>query len=121
MRITPNQLSFVGPEAWKDIYGHKTIDSRTLEKDRLFYGPDLISPDKPGLLRADQISHARQRKLVSHAFSDKALREQEDLLKGYAELLVHQLKAKVADDATYTTDLRQWYNCTTFDIMADLT
>ena len=30
--------------------------------------------------------------MVSHAFSDKALRSQEQLLKGYAGLLVDKLK-----------------------------
>jgi cytochrome P450 len=56
---------------------------------------------------------------VSHAFSDKALHEQEQLLKGYAVLLATQLK-KVAKDGVPQNMVR-WYNFTTFDIMADLT
>jgi cytochrome P450 len=70
-------------------------------------------------MRADNVAHARQRKLVSHAFSDKALREQESLLKGYADLLIEKLKERCNKDEKI--DMVKWYNFTTFDIMADLT
>ena len=43
------------------------------------------------IIIADDVGHARQRKILSHAFSDKALKEQEPLLKKWAQLLRKKL------------------------------
>lgn len=115
MRIAPNELSFIEAQVWKDVYGHRAT---AFMKDKEFYGPDSFG-SPVGIIRADNVAHARQRKLVSHAFSDKALREQEQLLKGYAALLVRKLNEAIKKDDK--VDIMSWYNFTTFDIMADLT
>ncbi|KAF2823032.1 cytochrome P450 [Ophiobolus disseminans] len=118
VRCSPNILSFLEPEVWKDVYGYK---SPSFAKDVYhFYGPDPHG-EPPGLLRADDISHARQRKLISNAFSDKALKEQEQLLKGYVQTLVERLTDIARGKDGGKTDIIEWYNFTTFDIMADLT
>jgi cytochrome P450 len=118
VRYSPNELSFIEPETWKDIYAHKTTP--LFQKDYKLYGTDSFG-NPPGLLRANDISHARQRKLVSHAFSDKALHEQQHLLMHYVKLLVHKLKEASKYDAQSKVNIVDWYNFTTFDIMADLT
>lgn len=58
------------------------------------------------------------RRNLSHAFSDKALRQQETLIQSYVDLLVHRLseKAQKGNDV----DIMRWYNYTTFDIITDL-
>lgn len=48
------------------------------------------------------------RKLLAHAFSDAALREQEDILTKYFELLVDGLKRAAATGQP--VDLTKWYN-----------
>jgi cytochrome P450 len=60
-------------------------------KDPNFLGQDPYG-NAPGLIRADGNSHSRQQKPVSHAFSDKALREQENVAKHYVSLLVEKLE-----------------------------
>ena len=60
------------------------------------------------------------RKLLSHAFSESALREQELLLTHYFELLIEQLHNQIDQPNEGRVDLTQWYNYTTFDIMGDL-
>ncbi|PSN61466.1 cytochrome P450 [Corynespora cassiicola Philippines] len=115
VRVTPNQISTIEPEAWKEIYGHKASN---LQKDWAFYGPDAFG-SPTGIIRADNVAHSRQRKLVSPAFSDRALQSQEQILKRYAVLLASQLKEKSKRDEPI--DMVRWYNFTTFDIMADLT
>lgn len=40
---------------------------------------------------ADDANHARQRKTLSHAFSQKALLEQESIIRGYVDLFVAKL------------------------------
>jgi cytochrome P450 len=112
VRFSPNQLSFIEPEVWKDVYGHRA--SAFIKDLKYFYGPDSFGTPT-GIIRADNVGHARQRKLVSHAFSDKALRDQEQLLKGYVGILIGQLKGIAL--ASKDTDLVKWYNFTTFDIM----
>ncbi|XPS71817.1 hypothetical protein M3J09_003994 [Ascochyta lentis] len=115
VRIAPNELSFIEPEVWKDVYGHR---ASAFVKTADFYGPDAYG-SPPGIMRADNVSHARQRKTVSHAFSDKALKDQEQLLKSYVALLVEKLTGMANKDLPL--NIVEWYNFTTFDIMADLT
>ena len=64
-------------------------------------------------------NHKRVRKLLSPAFSEKALRDQETLLKRWATTLAQKLKDKA--DAGEAVDLVRYYNFTAFDIMGDLT
>jgi hypothetical protein len=118
VRYAPDELSFIDGTVWKEAYGH---GSQNFPKDPRFYGLDAAEGRSPGLIASDNESHARQRKIVAHAFSDKALREQESLLKSYTELLLKQLRKTIGKDGTSKVDLTQWYNFTTFDIMGDLT
>ena len=69
----------------------------------------------PSVILADDAGHSRQRKILSHAFSDKALKEQEPLLKRWSQLLRTKLSERA--DGHSGTDMVKFYNCTTFDIM----
>lgn len=46
------------------------------------------------ILVADRETHVRQRRLMSHAFSENALREQESILTMYVNKLRDQLSAR---------------------------
>ena len=87
-----------------------------------FYGPDPFSADggTSGIMRCGDVDHARQRRLMSAAFSDKSLREQEPLLRKYVDVLVSKLSAE-SEQGKAKVNMVDWYNFTTFDIMADLT
>jgi cytochrome P450 len=88
--------------------------------DQLHQGPKSYGSDAfgspPGLICADDVNHACQQKLVSHAFSDKALKEQETMLKGHVELLIRRL-VEIAD-TKIAVDIVSWYNFTTSDVIA---
>lgn len=58
------------------------------------------------------------RRNLSHAFSDKALRAQEALIQNYIDLLIIRLGEQAA--LNKPADIMRWYNCTTFDVIADL-
>lgn len=60
------------------------------------------------------------RKLLSHAFSDFALREQEPLITQYFDLLIEKLKQQIDGPRKGKVDMVAWYNFTTFDIIGDL-
>lgn len=91
------------------MFGHKAV---ALTKEKEFYGPDPAG-EPAGIMRADNVSHARQRKLVSHAFSERALKDQEPLLRGYAELLIEKLTHAAAKGEV---NMVAWYNFTSFDV-----
>ncbi|KAL1967665.1 hypothetical protein VTN77DRAFT_2922 [Rasamsonia byssochlamydoides] len=111
VRIAPDELSYSTGEAWKEIY-HKPT-----QKDLRFYGKAHFK-NIPDMVRGGDEDHARFRRNFSHAFSDRALREQESLIRQYVDLLVHKL-----DQASQKgkVDLVRMFNCTTFDVMGDLT
>jgi len=58
---------------------------------------------------------------MAHAFSDRALREQESLLHTYADLLVQKIRKQLVEcEESKVIDLVRWYNYTTFDLIGDL-
>lgn len=118
VRTSPNALSFRDPQAWKDIYGHRGQGQRNLVKDTRFYGQPHSGHDN--LLIASDEDHSRQRRLLAHAFSERALREQEPLIGLYVDLLVKRLHDQVSGPSAGKVDMVKWYNFTTFDVIGDL-
>ncbi|KAG9529486.1 benzoate 4-monooxygenase cytochrome P450, partial [Aureobasidium melanogenum] len=113
VRIGPDQLSFISAQAYKEIYGHRP-GKVEMTKDPRFYG--VLA--KENLIATNVPDHARMRKLLAHAFSDRALREQESLMSKYIDALVTGL-LKYAHEGK-PVDLVSWYNFATFDIIGDL-
>ena len=74
------------------------------------------------ILSANNADHARYRRLLAHAFSESALREQEYLPLAYIDLLTRRLHGIVASSGDHGTviDIVKWLNFTTFDIVGDL-
>jgi cytochrome P450 len=68
----------------------------------------------------DDEKHRFQRKIFTHAFSDRALKEQEPLLSKYVDVLVDRIKRTVKTDPRSPFDIVKLLNFTTFDIMGDL-
>lgn len=66
MRTRPNELSFIGESAWKDIYMHRQGHKQMSKAGRPTGGV-------PSILNAGDEAHARQRRLLSHAFSERAV------------------------------------------------
>jgi cytochrome P450 len=117
VRIGPNDLSFINADAWKDIYGHRP-GRPELEKDKKFYLNGGIAP--PGdILTANEADHSRFRRLLSRSFSEKALRDQEPLIRKYVDLLISRLHRRIQDNRPIV-DLVSWYNWATFDLIGDL-
>lgn len=62
--------------------------------------------------------HARQRKMLSHAFSTKALMEQEELLRTYVDMLTSIVREHA--QGKRVIDIVAYFEYTTFDIIGDL-
>ncbi|KAI3398516.1 hypothetical protein diail_9040 [Diaporthe ilicicola] len=132
VRIRPDELLFTDPDAWKDIYSHHNgavIKGEEFSKSPDFYQTQGVTPS---LLGESRDNHALIRRQLSHGFSDKILRDQESIVKGYVDLLMRRLrercvpvtgagseKEKLLQSKT-AFDLRHWYNYTTFDIIGDM-
>jgi hypothetical protein len=58
--------------------------------------------------------------LISHAFSEAALREQEPLMNVYFDLLIRKLHEKIDGPDNGKVNMVRWLNFTTFDLVGDL-
>ena len=114
VRLAPNELSFTDGRAWKDIYGSRQGHA-PFQRNRTWF--KKAAPEDPNsIMGFDEPDHARFRKTLVHAFSEKALKEQSPMIQSYVTLLVNKLREK----GTSIVDLVEWLNYTTFDISGDL-
>ena len=118
MRVAPDQLAYASAGGWKDVYGHILGHANSqLPKDLTTYPPTPPGLEK-GIITADDVEHSRFRRLLSHAFSARALEEQEGLIMAYVQKLVKGLSEECQKGPQ---DMVAWYNWTTFDLIGDLT
>ncbi|KAF2656827.1 cytochrome P450 [Lophiostoma macrostomum CBS 122681] len=119
VRVAPNELSYTDSRALKPIYGHHnpaTEGFSEFDKDRLEYQMSLSGGYS--ILNAPTGIHGRFRKLFSHSFSDKGMRDMQPRIQGFVDLLLSGLKDE-AKMGGYT-DILKWYNWTTFDLIGEL-
>lgn len=118
VRIAPNSLAYRAAPAWRDIYGHRKKGHKIFRKDPALYAPTPNGVN--AIITANDQEHARMRRLLTHAFSNKALREQEGILHVYADMLIDKLNGAFGDSHSPVVDLTRWFNFTTFDLIGDL-
>lgn len=106
VRIAPNELSLNTAEGWKDVYGQR-LGKPEMPKNAFFYG--TTSSGSEGLLASSRERHGPLRRLVSHGFSEKALRLQEVLIQQYCDLLMKRLREDCRG-GTKMVDMVKWYN-----------
>ncbi|KAI1393328.1 cytochrome P450 [Hypoxylon trugodes] len=115
IRISPTEVLFSDPQAFKEIYGHRPPGTEELSKDKDLYN---LLPDRPTtIIDAPRDEHGSLRRQLSHGFSDKTMREQEPIINEYIDLLIQRLHENCGRGPL---DLREWFNWTTFDIIGDL-
>ncbi|KAJ0114884.1 hypothetical protein J7T55_004626 [Diaporthe amygdali] len=114
LRLAPNELSFASVQAYRDIYGHVTTG-----KER-FLKSDAYDTEEPRISSVrDPAVHAAQRKALSHAFSARALRDQEDVVHQYVNLFMKQL-GNFGAGGLKPVNVTEAYNWLTFDVIGDL-
>ncbi|GAB1196660.1 hypothetical protein APSETT444_005935 [Aspergillus pseudonomiae] len=122
VRVAPDELSFVNPRAWRDIY----------TSDREFVRPHQYKDQPPGktapnLIACSEADHTRLRRNLAPGFSEKFAALQEPILQKYIDTLFVKLDARIAssggDSATKSADvdLVEWINYLAFDVIGDLT
>jgi hypothetical protein len=108
IRIAPGEILFNSAPAWQEIYGH----GRTPQMQKKFR---RFQHEPASIVNADDVNHTRFRKALSHAFSDRALREQESMLQNYVSLLIERLGEHA--DRSQVANMTEYYNFATFDII----
>ncbi len=116
VRLAPGEVSFISETAWKEIYAYHNGRPAWIKAER---GPPFPNNVEPIITTSD-VAHTRQRKLLAHAFSERALKEQEGIIVSYVDLLVEKLREQVKLGQN-PVDMVNWYNHTTFDVIGDFT
>ncbi|KAI1102236.1 cytochrome P450 [Jackrogersella minutella] len=117
IRITPGELAFHDPQAWKDIYGHRTGGAPDMPK---YYGNyHTLSHIPMSIIDAPREEHALLRRQLSHGFSEKSMREQGPIIQQYVDLLIQRIYEN-GKNGSVALNMREWFNWTTFDIIGDL-
>jgi cytochrome P450 len=118
VRSAPNELSFNTATAWKEIYGHRR-GHRTFIKSEFYDGSSFIDQGVHGLATCrDPEEHAGQRRYLSHAFSERALCEQEVLVAEIVDLFVDKIGE--VGGQKYGVDIGHWLRMCMFDITGSL-
>lgn len=103
VRLTPGELSFTSSQAIKDILGH-AAGKPEYSKRKNPLPPNGLE----NILNAGKENHSRFRRLLSHAFSEKGLRDQEGHIRHHIDLLIERLSERAKDGST--EDMVNWYN-----------
>ncbi|RYP28374.1 hypothetical protein DL767_007246 [Monosporascus sp. MG133] len=117
VRVAPDELSFIGPDAWEDIYGNRK-NGPNMEKSPIFIGAVSPMGGQTGISLADNTNHSRQRRALAYPFSNTALLQQEPIIQLHVDKLIACMKAFAAEGKS--VDFSSWYTYTTFDLIGDL-
>lgn len=115
VRVAPDELSFVEPEAWKDIYGNRNIS-----KNSTWTGNE--EKDHPiSIVSTDEATHLRNRRALAGAFTEHAILENAPILENLVTLMIHQFKQAANNtDGSTVLNIVDWFNWLTFDISGAL-
>ena len=106
IRAAPNELSYISPTAWKDIYGYPEKSKEEFPKDKRYHAGFAASQS---ILTADRHDHRRLRKMLAPGFSNKAIRGQELILQQYVGFLFQKLYEN-SSGGTAPVDISKWFN-----------
>lgn len=120
VRIAPNELSFTNPTAWDDIYSNRNgANPEAFRKSELWHGNPEGGPASV-FTTIDLKEHARIRRFMDPAFSDRAVLQQEPILQNYVSLCINKLRERSSPKGDTTINIVDWFNFTLFDIIGDL-
>jgi hypothetical protein len=106
VRVSPEEISFINPIQWKEIYGLRQQGKDELPKDKKYFSG---LKGEPIIINADRQYHGYIRKLLSHGFSEKSLQAQEPMLKEYVDLLFRRLEEE-CQNGEKPVNVVEWYN-----------
>ena len=118
VRTAPDELSFLDTTAWKDIYGRRVGLASGLPeipKWQRFYRVHATK-GQTTIMNASCELHALLRRQLSQGFSERSMREQEDIIGVHVDLLLRRLR----ESGGTAVNMTKWYTWITSDIISDL-
>lgn len=119
VRVAPNELSFNSVESWKAIYGN-TIPDKPMPVKSSFY--DIYGAGFRKLCIGSERNpqkHAEMRKMLSPAFSQRSLLEQEIIISGVVDQFVRLIGERAPFDSK-GINMTKWFEIVTFDILGEM-
>lgn len=115
VRLAPDELSFIDPAAWRDIY------------PKNFVRPYEYKDQPPGktasnLIACTEQDHARFRRILAPACSERYTSAQEPFVDAHVEKLISKLEERIEKSPSRVADIDsvEWINYVAFDIIGDL-
>ncbi|KAK2052110.1 cytochrome P450 CYP11/CYP12/CYP24/CYP27 subfamily protein [Colletotrichum caudatum] len=116
VRIAPNELSICSPEAWKDVFGRRKTIAGEIVKDSVHY-----AEAKDSILGAPREKHVQLRRILTRGFSNRAMLDQESLIKSHVDQLFVILTEHEATKGYETSiDMNKLFDFVALDIITDL-
>lgn len=109
VRVGPNDLSVVDPDGMSVVLGPNSKCRKSA-----WYGQDM--PYISTNTTRDRAAHDKRRRILSPAFSDRALRGYETQIQRFHTLLIEHIRERAGSPM----DVTQWFGMHGFDMMGDL-
>ena len=104
VRTRPNEISMIDGSGWAEIYGFRPgvaeLGKADLGKRSNGAHSILTAPSRE--------QHRRARRMLAHAFSAQGLREQENRIQHYVDLLIRRIHEN-CESGLKTLNLEAWY------------
>lgn len=123
VRTSPNEISYTTVSANKTIFGTKTTEDMSFEKNPAVYIQGSGTADN--ILFASTRDHPRYKRLMAPAFSEQAIKEQEPTIQGLTTVMIDALRHNRSGEAFYPSEdgianVGAWCNFLIFDILSSL-
>ena len=106
VRVAPNELSYATSEAWNEIYGFRPGKTQLTKEPKFYKGFGIADHS---IVTVSRERHGHIRKQVSHGFSERALREQEPIVRSYADTCIERLKTE-CKNGSQAVNMVMWLN-----------
>ncbi|KAL4741658.1 cytochrome P450 [Aspergillus similis] len=117
VRMEPGFLSIISPNAVQAIYGNRS----QFEKGTFYSrGPKETQVLTNLATAVDKRVHARKRRIMSHAFSEAAVRSYQETVLDKIRLFCQRIADPAAFGEEYK-NMSRWFSYLTYDIMGKLT
>ncbi|KAL9008298.1 MAG: hypothetical protein Q9173_006563 [Seirophora scorigena] len=112
VRVGPNELSVTDPAAWKDIYANNFQRAPQ-------YSNKPPGKDAENFISANQLDHARFRKVLAPAFSEKSTQEYEKVIVKHVDTLVHNVHEEIETKGSRNIDILKLYHYVALDVVGE--
>jgi cytochrome P450 len=116
IRIEPNTVLFRSPTALHTIYGSKANVKRAKFYDALVRREE----DRTTISTIDNAAHAKRRKLLNQAFTEKSLRAAAVFMERHIDRWNELLLSEGGEDWSAPLNFADWSDRLVFDILGDV-